>query len=93
MTLNRGLADYLGIESRSPNLGRTPAGNRRHARGGSAVAGVPYALTLDDGSVWGVRVTGSLKAFETAYFLSRPAPKMAQAVSPGLTILRPRVGA
>jgi hypothetical protein len=92
MTLTRGLAEYLGIDDLVPNLGRTAKGRRRHARGGSAVAGVPYVLTLDDGSTWQVHVTGSQKAFEEAYFIRRPAPKMEQAVSPGLTILRPRVG-
>jgi hypothetical protein len=92
MTLTRGLAQYLGIEGLVPNLGVTEKGNRRHARGGSAVAGVPYVLTLDDGSTWQVSVTGSQKSFEEAYFIRRPAPKVVQALSAGLTILRPRTG-
>lgn len=92
MTLTRGLAQYLGIDDLVPNLGKTKKGNRRHARAGVAVAGVSYTLTLDDDSTWEVSVTGSLKAFEDAYFVRRPAPKLTQAVSPGLTILRPRTG-
>ena len=92
MTLTRGLAEYLGIDDLVPNLGKTAKGKRRHARGGLAVAGVPYLLTLDDDSTWEVNVTGSQHMFEEAYFMRRPAPKMVQAVSKGLTILRPRTG-
>jgi len=92
MTLRRGLARYLGIETLVPNLGLTAKGRRRHARGGTAVSGDAYTLTLDDGSTWEVHVDGTQKAFETAYFVRRPAPKMMMAVSKGLTILAPRTG-
>ena len=88
--MTRGLAVYLGVNALTPELGLTERGNRRHARRGSAVAGKPYIIQLDDLTKWTVNVVGSMKAFEDAYFLSRPAPKMIKAWSPGGVELVPR---
>lgn len=88
--MTRGLAEYLGIASLTPELGLTEKGNRRHARRGAAVAGKPYLIQLDDLSVWTVNVVGSMKAFEDAYFVSRRAPKMIKAWSSGGVELVPR---
>ena len=88
--MTRGLAAYLGIASLVPALGLTAKGNRRHARKGAAVAGKPYIIQLDDLSLWTVNVVGSMKAFEDAYFVSRRAPKMVKAWSPGGVELVPR---
>ena len=90
--LARGLAQYLGIEKLVPSLGLTKKGNRRRARRGAAVPGAPYIVQIDDLSTWTINVTGSLKAFETAYFMARPAPNMVRAWSPRGTELMPRTG-
>ena len=90
ISLTRGLALYLGIASLKPALGLTPKGNRRHARRGAAVAGDPFIIQLDDLTLWTINVVGSMKSFEDAYFVSRPAPKMIKAWSSGGVELVPR---
>jgi hypothetical protein len=90
--LARGLAEYLGIVDLIPNLGLTPKGNRRHSRRGAAVPGQPYTVQLDDLSQWTIGVTGTLKAFEEAYFISRPTKKLVRAWSPNGTEIMPRTG-
>jgi hypothetical protein len=88
--MSRGLAQYLGLDTKVPTLGLTPKGNRRRGRRGSAIPGKPVTVELDDMSLWTVSLVGSLKAFEDAYFVDRPAPKLKRAWSGGGTELVPR---
>jgi hypothetical protein len=88
--MTRGLAQYLGLDARVPTLGLTPKGNRRRGRRGAAVPGERVTVELDDLSLWTVSVVGSLKAFEDAYFVDRPAPKLKRAWSSAGTELVPR---
>jgi hypothetical protein len=88
--MTRGLAVYLGLDDKVPTLGLTPKGNRRRGRRSAAVPGQTITVELDDLSLWQVSVTGSLKAFEDAYFVDRPAPKIKRAWSSAGTELVPR---
>jgi hypothetical protein len=88
--MTRGLAQYLGLDTRIPTLGLTPKGNRRRSRRGAAVPGERVTIELDDLSLWTVSVVGPLKAFENAYFVDRPAPKLRRAWSSAGTEFLPR---
>jgi hypothetical protein len=88
--MTRGLAQYLGLDSRVPTLGLTPNGSRRRGRRGSAVPGQSITIELDDLSLWTVSLVGTLRAFENAYFVDRPAPKIKRAWTSAGTELVPR---
>jgi hypothetical protein len=90
VVMTRGLAPYLGLDTVTPTLGLTGKGNRRRARKGVAVPGVQVQVELDDITRWTVSVVGSIKAFEDAYFVARPAPKLMRAWTAKGTELTPR---
>jgi hypothetical protein len=50
-------------------------------RRGLAVAGEPVTLVLANGKAYTANVVGSMKAFEDAYFVNRPAPNLIEAVT------------
>jgi len=45
------------------------------------VAGEPVTLVLANGESYTANVVGSMKAFENAYFVNRPAPNLIEAVT------------
>jgi len=76
-----GLLKYLGLGTVQRPPGFTPSGKRRHVRRGLAVAGEPVTLVLANGQSYTANVVGSMKAFESAYFVARPAPNLIEAVT------------
>jgi len=76
-----GLLKDLGMATVQRPPGFTPSGKRRHVRRGLAVAGEPVTLVLANGESYTANVVGSMKAFEDAYFVRRPAPNLIEAVT------------
>ena len=86
MALAVGVMQYLGLGQASANPGGGAGGVRRHTRRSRAVPGEPVQLLLDNGETYTANVVGSMKAFESAYFVNRPAPKLIEATTQHGTI-------
>jgi hypothetical protein len=76
-----GLLKYLGLGTVPSSPGTTEKGNRRHVRRSLAVPGEPVTLVLVNGESYTANVVGSMKAFEDAYFVNRPAPNLVEAIT------------
>lgn len=93
MTATQGLLEYLGLTG--PGLGEpddSPGAfgrKRRARRSASGVAGERFVLGLQNGKSYSVRITGTHAAFDAAFFVKRPAPKMLEAYSELGTIYAP----
>ena len=93
MTATQGLLEYLGLTG--PGIGDAPDGpgafgrKRRARRSASGIAGERFVLGLQNGQSFSVRITGTHDAFDQAFMVSRPAPKILEAYSERGTIYAP----